>query len=408
MATKLLTKQRLWDFVIGATVLGTGGGGILPSESYFDLLVDSVYSKGLTPRLIDASDVHDDQIVFMRTGASGGVCREVKERYMAYPDYETYWHHGFDSTEWVHSQLKRMERLYPLPHWAERPTQEWAEAAEKRLVQLVGQLPLAYVPFEIGAHDLHLICSTTLKGKPVVDADVAGHRATPEFSLAVLNIVEAPIGPVVLTTVWGDIVVYERLLSWQRLEDLNRHIAISCGGAVMGMMAVSGMHIKQGTVAGSISKAMRIGRAIRVALEEQKDPVRAAVQASEGYLLFLGLISGFSFEEKGGFVWGETRVDGTEKFRNHTFDVWYKNENLVAWLDGVPYVTAPDLICILDRHTGQGLSNFWRKEFYWGREVAVIGIPCAEVWRTARGRRIFNPWRFGHYIDYVAIEERFR
>ncbi len=172
------------------------------------------------------------------------------------------------------------------------------------------------------------------------------------------------------------------------------------------MLSVSGDNIKRGSVAGSISKSIAIGKAIREATEQGQDPVEAAIQASRGYLLFQGRISAFLFEEKEAFIWGDARIEGTGKFQDHTFRVWYKNENHISWLDGNPYVTSPDLICIVDTHTGQGLSNFWLKDFEWGREVTVIGIPCAEAWRTPRGLKIFNPWRFGFYVDYVPIEQQ--
>ncbi len=211
MATRSLTKQDLWDSVIGGTVLGTGGGRIASSEKLFDSVVDPVYQRGLTPQLIDVSDLSDEQSVFMGAGAGGGVEREIKERYLLHPGYEVRFRHPFDAHQWIQKQITQMDRLYPLPHWAERPTPEWAGAAEKRFVELTGQSAAAYIPFEIGPNIFNLICSSTLKGKPVVDADVAGYRAVPEFSLCTLNVVEAPIGPVVLTTAWGDMIIYEKL-----------------------------------------------------------------------------------------------------------------------------------------------------------------------------------------------------
>ncbi|MBI3733116.1 MAG: hypothetical protein HY259_06620 [Chloroflexi bacterium] len=52
MATRALTKQDLWDSVIGGTVLGTGGGGIAASRGLFDLekpnwvrILDSVWRQ---------------------------------------------------------------------------------------------------------------------------------------------------------------------------------------------------------------------------------------------------------------------------------------------------------------------------------------------------------------------------
>ena len=405
---RLLTEQDLWDSVIGATILATGGGGIAPSPDNFRSVVDPVLENGLTPQLISLKELSDDSVIFMRAGASDGVSLDVKERLLPHPGYEVRWRDGYRATEWIAAQIREMDRLYPLPNWAEIPDHEWHGAAERRLIELIDTDPSAYIPTEIGPQVFEDVCNAALKGKPIVDADIAGHRAVPEFSLTGLNVVEAPVGRSVLTTPWGDMVVYDKVLSWQRFEDLNRSIAVSCGGLVGGVLAASGADLRRGATAGSISKCMQIGKAIREATDQGKDPVKAAIIASGGHVLFHGRISAFLFEEKGAFIWGETRIEGTREFEGHAFRIWYKNENHISFLDGNPYVTSPDLICIVDAHSSHGLSNFCQSDFEWGREVCVVGIPCAQVWHMPRGLKIFNPRHFGFHIDYVPLEERVR
>ncbi|TRO49120.1 DUF917 family protein, partial [Candidatus Bathyarchaeota archaeon] len=58
----------------------------------------------------------------------------------------------------------------------------------------------------------------------------------------------------------------------------------------------------------------------------------------------------------------------------------------------------------LDAKTGQGLSN-WGDDFAEGREVAVIGVPADDIWRSPEGLEIFNPGHFGFDIEYRPIEK---
>ena len=83
--------------------------------------------------------------------------------------------------------------------------------------------------------------------------------------------------------------------------------------------------------------------------------------------------------------------------------VWSKNENLLAWRDGVPHVTAPDLICCLATATGEPITN---PHHALGALVDVVGVPAALQWRTAAGVATFGPRHFGFDLDFVPLEER--
>ena len=124
-----------------------------------------------------------------------------------------------------------------------------------------------------------------------------------------------------------------------------------------------------------------------------------------GYKLFEGVVTAYIREEKWGFIWGESRFEGVNEFKGHRFKVWFKNENQISWFDDEPFVTCPDLICVVDSVTGQGLSNFWLNDFRRGRRVTIIGIKLAQAWRTERGLKIYNPRHFGFHIRYVPVEE---
>jgi len=405
MATRTLSRSDLWDMSVGGGALATGGGGVGPSREQFEDELDTALIRDITPSLIDPGDLADDATVYVGAGVGGGVRREEKEIWLSSPGWGTRARPGYDQAAWINARLDELDYLYPSSSWSERPGPGWRDMAEARLQQLIGRPADAYMAFEVGPRAYNTVLGAAAKGKPAVDADAAGYRAVPEVSLASLNVHEAPIGPVTLATGWGDVMVIEKVLNWQRLEDLCRHVAVASGGGVSGMMAFSGDIVRQGAVAGTLSKAMEVGRAVREAVESGNDPISAAARAAGGYVLFRGQVLAQLNEDKGAFIWGDERLQGTGEFAGHTFRIWYKNENHMSWLDGRPYVMSPDLVTVLDAHTGHGLSNFAAGDWAWGREVGVIGVPCAPVWRTERGLRIFHPWRWGFACDYRPIEE---
>ena len=392
MGIKVLSKGDLWCSVLGGAALATGGGGAAPSYKRFSQIIDPVVEKGVKFKLVDAKSVPDDELVFVSAGVGGGLQREMVEKYMR----------RFTSVrEWI----KEMDRVFPLPAWAEIPGEDWMMTPYNRMVELQGKEPYGYMPFEIGPNNYREFIRAGALGKSVVDADTAGYRAVPELSLASLNVMNAPLTPLVVCTSWGDMMVFEKFLSWQRAEDLVRHVAITSGGGCIGMLCFTDEWIKKGTVAGTLSLSLKVGKSILDAREGDGDPVEAITEATGGYLLFDGEIAAYTNEGRGSFTWGNSWIKGTGKYAGHTLKIWFKNENQISWIDNEPYVTCPDPFTVVDRETGEGLSNFRRDSWTQGRKVAVWGMKAAAPWRTERGLKIFNPKHFGFDMEYKPIED---
>ena len=84
-----------------------------------------------------------------------------------------------------------------------------------------------------------------------------------------------------------------------------------------------------------------------------------------------------------------------------TYRIWFKNENLVTWRDGVPALTCTDLICVLDGDSGEPVTNPNARV---GQRLAVIGLPAPASWRTADGLKVLSPRHFGFDIDYAPLQ----
>lgn len=390
---KVLKKDDLWNTVVGGAALATGGGGASPSYDAFSQVVDPLVEKGLKFKLTEAKSIPQGKLIFVSAGVGGGLEKLKVEKYMRrYTSIE----------DWI----KEMDRVYPLPSWAEVPNENWMTMPYRRMVELKGQEPVGYMPFEIGPNNYREFVRAATLNKSVVDADTAGYRAVPEVSLATLNVVNAPIAPLVVCTSWGDMAVFEKFLSWQRAEDLVRHIAITSGGGCMGMLSFSDNWIKEGTVHGTLSLSMNIGSAINKAKEKGDDPISAMLKAAGGFLLFKGEIAGYTNEGYDSFTWGNSWIKGQDEYAGHTMRTWFKNENQISWIDEKPHVTCPDPFTVVDQETGQGLSNFRVTDWNQGRKVAVWGMKAAKAWRKERGLKIYRPKHFGFDIEYVPIEEK--
>jgi hypothetical protein len=373
MSVKVLSTRDIDDFLAGAEILGTGGGGGVQWARAMLEYIDE-YDKKIS--LIDPIDVPGDALVAGAAGVGGGVSDEVREK------IEKKFGARPSMTDFMKTSI----------------------LAEKMLAGYLGEEIFAYLAFELGCGNTILpACIAAMNDKPVVDGDCNG-RAVPEIELCTLNVRGIPFTPISIVSPWMEAMIVKRVYDYSRAEDFCRAIAVASGGSCMTMGApVRGRDLPSSIVKNTITGSIKLGREIRLANDGGKDPVEAAVKAVDGYLLFKGKVTRFEREERGGFMWGEHEYDGFDDYEGKKFRIWYKNENMISWLDGKPYVTGPDFLCVVDANTGQGLSN-WGDDFAENREVAVLGVRADDIWRSQRGLEIFNPGHFGFDLEYEPIE----
>lgn len=363
-----LDEQQIEDLLVGAKILGTGGGGEI---EWARPMARSVFDRGKKFVIIDPLEVPDDELVVIVGKVGGGVSKEVLE------------------------MIKDYRSIYRDPELV----------AFKNLSRSLGKEFYAVLPPEIGAGNMiSAMYVAAMHDKVTVDADICG-RAKPEISISTTNIAGVPITPLCLVTPLGDMIYIESVVDDTRAEHLCRALANASGGiAGLCRCPMKGKDMRRVIIANSITKCIYIGKAIREASSKGRDPVEALIKAINGIEMFRGNVHFFSREERGAFVWGEILITGSNVYERRTLRVFFKNENLISWLDNQPYVTCPDAICIVDARTAFGLSN-WGYDFTKGREVVVIGVRADPIWRSGRGLQLFGPSRFGFNIPYVPLEE---
>ena len=268
--------------------------------------------------------------------------------------------------------------------------------AKNKLEKMVGTLD-AIIPVEIGPGAVfEALYYASEYNLPLIDADIVGGRSAPEVYLETITITNIKRTPMILINNNDEMIILKNINDWRRLEQISRGIATISGGYmhVIGYpMKVS--DVKNILVKGSITKAIELGDYIR------KGRISNALKKYGGSEIFKGTIKKVEKENRGGFLVGTSEIEGKEIFSNLRLKIWFKNENLISWIDNKKYVTCPDLICITDKN----YNGIYNRDLEVGKDVVVIGIPADKLWRSKDGLNIFNPKTFGFNMDYTPMKE---
>jgi hypothetical protein len=357
------------DLCVGATILGTGGGGPLETGlSYFRHLLN----RGKTIRMISVEDVPDEAIVVHPSGV-GSIAPSKKGT----------------RRQWNSTGEDLFDPNHPLL------------SGLALLEESIGTKVHAIVPVEIGGMNTALAALlASLAERPFVDADTIG-RAKPELEMQSYTLYGIPITPMILFDGSGNTVIVKSVADYGDAERIARSLSILWGGATGVRCPVKGSVFKKSIIPGRVSKSVEIGKARRKAIQRGGDTLEAVLNASGGVLLFQGEVTRFEWEDRGGFMYGTVEFTGRDRFEGHGFKIWMKNENLISWIDEEPYVMSPDLICAVET---DGAKPFTNDEIRKGMDVTVFGIPPHPLWRTQEGIELVSARHFGYDLPYRPLE----
>ncbi len=368
---ELKSKEKCEDFVRGCTVLGTGGGGA-PERGV--KLLHGALEAGLRLGWRDVSELADDVWVVCPF-LMGSIAPRTPE---AEAEMLTF---GLNRIRYPNAIMNAIQEL---------------EAYSGRQIGAV-------IPIELGGgNTAESVVQSARLSLPTVDADYAG-RAIPEIIQITPVIFDKALAPLSAVDEWGNIAIIKEAINARMAERLGKFLSVAAFGlACMAGILLKGREVKEIAIPGTLTESLKLGQTIRQARAEGADPVAAATKAMDGWPLFKGVVTGKKWEDRAGYLWGTHTLEGIEEFAGKSFKVWYKNENHMSWLDGKPYVMSPDLICLVDRHTAEPITNTNIAE---GHQLAAIGKRGAEVFRTEKGLANLGPAYFGFDVPYVPIEQ---
>jgi DUF917 family protein len=244
-------------------------------------------------------------------------------------------------------------------------------------------------------------------GLPVVDAEGMG-RAFPELSMETFAVYGVHGSPLALAGERGERVIIDTGDDDRQMEWLARGITIRLGGVGhIAEYAMSGADVKRTAVPRTISMALALGRAIRLAREAHSSPFEAIAETLSSTLyshvreLFVGKVADVERRTTDGFAKGRAVILPLDPSSNDRFEIAFQNENLIAHHNGDVVAIVPDLICVLDHETAEPITT---EGLRYGQRVRVLGISTPAMMRTPAALQAFGPTAFGLTEPFMPVE----
>ncbi|MEU7785695.1 DUF917 domain-containing protein [Amycolatopsis sp. NPDC049159] len=351
-----ITEHDLDDIARGAAILGTGGGG----DPYIGrlLALSAVREHGAVP-LVPLAEVGDDAVVL--------------------------------PVAMMGAPTVMVEKL---------PSAEQVGLAARTLAGYLGKELTHIACAEAGGvNSLIPVVAAAQLGLPLVDADGMG-RAFPELQMVLPTLYGIRATPMSIADEKGNRGVLDTVDNrWA--ERLARSATIDMGcSAMISNYAMSGGQARESLVPGTLSLCAELGALVRAARAAHEDPVARVASRLGGRRLFSGKVVDVARRTVTGFARGEAKLSGMDDDTGAELVLRFQNEHLVAERDGVVQASVPDLICTLERESGEAVTT---EGLRYGQRVTVIAAPADPRWHTPEGIALAGPRYFGYDIDPIGV-----
>ncbi len=351
---RLIGKKELENLAIGATVLGSGGGG----NTNYELLLAKHKVDNYGPiDLISIQDLSKDDLI-------------VPVAFMGAPLVFT---EKLSSGKEFKAIIESIEK-----HFSKKPT--------------------AIMSAEIGgANALTAFKISAQLGLPVLDADLLS-RAFPELQINSAALKNIPLCPAFLADCHANSIIINTNDNF-KLEAFARSITVEMGSsAALAVALMTGEQAKKAAISGTVTQAILIGEIITNAKKNNINPVKELVKKIDAKFIGSGAITNIEQSIKSGFLKGNVTIEN--KDLELTILIEYQNENLIAYANNKVVATTPDIITILDSQTGIAITT---DALLYGVQVSIIAIRANEIWQTKEGLKLVSPKAFGYDIDYNPV-----
>lgn len=354
-----LTRQNLEDILLGAVILGAGGGGDIAEGR---AMIDAALAAGKSFDLVSVDEVPDDALICTPylLGAITPLSAEEEHVYAGMSDS--------DSNPLLQAYVEFQEHL--------------------------GQEFYGTTACELGgSNTAAAFFPAVMNGHKIVDADPAG-RAVPEITHSTYYLAGLPAAPIYAVNQFGESFLIDKVKDDRRAETLVRALSQVSRNTVAAIdHALPMRDLRDVLIPGTISKAMRLGEVCRGAIASGQSAADEVAKAGGGAVVFEGEVFSAFYETKHGFTIGDIVL----KAEGQTMAIRVKNENMACWLDDAVFATIPDLICLFDADTGAPVAN---PEVTVNQRVSVVILPAPAPFTTQNGLTVFGP-------GYVGIDTAF-
>ena len=312
-----LDHDALEEIALGATVLGTGGGG---DPTLGKLMAQQAVTRHGPVQLLPLDEVPDDGWII--------------------------------PTAMMGAPTVLVEKI---------PSGTEVLDAFRMLERRLQCRAVATVSAEAGGVNstIPVVLAASL-GVPIVDADGMG-RAFPEIQMVTPTLHGVSATPMALADEKGNQVLLETPDNFWT-ERLARTVTIQMGcSACIVLYVMQGTIAKKALIPGTLSLAREIGHTLLTCRAQKRDPIEALTTLLHGRRLCEGKIIDVRRRTERGFARGELDIVGTGRNVGAQCRISFRNENLVFWRDGRPEVTVPDLITVVDEQTGLPITTDWMR-----------------------------------------------
>ncbi|GAA3720774.1 DUF917 domain-containing protein [Salinicoccus jeotgali] len=349
---KYLDEEDINKLALGASLLGTGGGG----DPYLGkLMAQQAIEKYGKVKMIEVEELDSDAKVatFAMVGAPTVLIEKI-------PSFESF------------------TLLY----------EEFVKCSDNKID--------AIMPIEAGGvNSIIPIIFAAINNVPLVDADAMG-RAFPEMQMDTFNLNGIHNTPAVFADEKGNTAILNtKRGDWT--EKITRSLTDVMGGSVLnGVYLLSKDELSKYAIINTVSMSIRVGEI----LLEYKQPIVELEKFLNGTILFQGKIHDVERRTDSGFVKGTVNLTGLNEDYKSECHIEFQNENLICLIDGVPRCVTPDLIIVLDLETGKPITT---EKLRFGMRCFVLGLPADDKWKTEKGIETVGPGYFGYHYDYVPL-----
>ncbi|MEP5155283.1 DUF917 domain-containing protein [Planktotalea sp.] len=354
-----LTHQDLEDMLLGAVILGAGGGGDIAEGR---ALIETALVAGKTFDLVTLDEVPDDALICTPylLGAITPLSAAEERQYVGLTDSD-----------------------------ADPLLQAYGEFQDH-----LGQTFYGTTPCELGgSNTAAAFFPAVMNGHKIIDADPAG-RAVPEITHSTYYLNGLPAAPIYAVNQFGESFLIDKVKDDQRAETLVRALTQVSRNTIAAIdHALPMRDLRDVLIPGTITNAINMGRICREAMATGADTAQAIATFGAGMVLFDGQATRVDYKTDQGFTIGQIVLRGNAG----DMTISIKNENMACVLDGTVKATVPDLICFFDRDTGAPVAN---PDVVKGQSIALVVLPAPAPFTSERGLSIFGP-------RYAGIEAQF-
>ncbi|GGJ98216.1 hypothetical protein GCM10007063_20670 [Lentibacillus kapialis] len=354
---KRIGKEEIENIAVGAALLGTGGGG---DPFVGKMMALQAIEEHGPVNVLDITEIEDDDVI-------------VPSAMMGAPTV-------------------MVEKI---------PSGDEALHAFRSLENVLNKQIKATMPIEAGGvNSLLPIALAASTGLPIVDGDGMG-RAFPELQMVTFYLNGVSTTPMVLADEKGNSAVLNTV-NGKWAEKIARSATMEMGGSIMNAIyPMNGKQVKDSSIYRTLTLEEKIGRTIKEAKSDKKNPIDEVLELLGGLKLFSGKVTDIDRKTDGGFVRGMATIEGLDYYKDNYAYLEFQNENLFIKTEQEILCMTPDLICVLDTETALPITT---EGLRYGARATVIGIAADNKWRTEKGIDVAGPRYFGYDYDFIPVE----